>query len=119
VDRQLTDFDKRLDTALLEYGSGLTDIGRVGVILASGVLAQSRSIVACASAAHYTSYAGAAPVEIANSDHTCHRLSRSGEPPVQLRDPLHRITASRPQPRRRRHLLPTEARSLGQPSWVV
>jgi hypothetical protein len=76
----------------------------------------SGSIVACASAAHYTSYAGAAPVEIANSDHTRHRLSRSGQPPVQLRDPLHRITASPPQPGRR-HLLPTEARPVNQAGW--
>jgi len=89
LDRQLADLDKRLDAALLEHGTTLTDLGGVGVVLAARVLAHSGPITRFASPAHYASYAGVAPVEVASGERTRHRLSRAGN--RQLNCAIHLI----------------------------
>jgi transposase len=89
LDRQLADLGKRLDTALLEHGTSLTDMGGVGTVLAARVLAQTRSVTRFGSEAHFASYAGVAPIEIASGQHTRHRLSRSGN--RQLNCAIHLI----------------------------
>ena len=89
LDRQLADLDKRLDAALLEHGTTLTDIGGVGTILAARVLAHSGPITRFASPAHYASYAGVAPVEVASGERSRHRLSRAGN--RQLNCAIHQI----------------------------
>ena len=78
LDRKLTDIDRRLDLALLEHGSTLTDIGGVGTILAARVLAHTGRIDRFPNEDHFASYAGAAPVEVASGEHSRHRLSRAG-----------------------------------------
>jgi transposase len=89
LDRHLVNLDKRLETALLEHGTSLTDMGGVGTILAARILAQTGPITRFASEAHYASYAGVAPIEIASGEHTRHRLSRSGN--RQLNCAIHLI----------------------------
>jgi transposase len=89
LDRQLGDLDKRLHTAPLEHGTSLTDIGGVGTILAARVLAQTGSITRFDTAAHFASYAGVAPIELASGEHTRHRLSRAGN--RQLNCAIHLI----------------------------
>lgn len=89
LDRQLAGLDKRLDAALLEHGTTLTEIGGVGTILAARVLAHSGSINRFASPAHYASYAGVAPVEVASGERSRHRLSRAGN--RQLNCAIHLI----------------------------
>jgi transposase len=89
LDRQLSNLDKRLHTALLEHGTSLTELGGVGTILAGRVLAQTGSIHRFANAAHYASYAGVAPIEVASGEHSRHRLSRSGN--RQLNCAIHLI----------------------------
>lgn len=88
-DRQLTDLDKRLDLALLEHGTTLTELDGVGVILAARVLAHTGPISRFASPAHYASYAGVAPVEVASGQTSRHRLSRAGN--RQLNCAIHLI----------------------------
>jgi transposase len=89
LDRQLGDLDKRLDTALLEHGTSLTDIGGIGPILAARVVAQTGPISRFETAGHFASYAGVAPIEIASGEHSRHRLSRSGN--RQLNCAIHLI----------------------------
>lgn len=89
LDRQLADLNKRLDTALLEHGTSLTDMGGVGTILAARVLAQTGTVTRFSNEARYASYAGVAPIEISSGEHTRHRLSRSGN--RQLNCAIHLI----------------------------
>lgn len=89
LDRRLGDLDKRLDDALLEHGSTLTEMGGVGPILAARVLAHTGTIRRFQTAGHFASYAGVAPIEIASGEHTRHRLSRSGN--RQLNCAIHLI----------------------------
>lgn len=74
----MADVEHRLDLALLEHGSTLTDIGGVGTILAARVLAHAGRIDRFPTEGHFASYAGVAPVEIASGDNGRHRLSRAG-----------------------------------------
>jgi transposase len=78
LDRQLSDIDKRLDTSLLAHGTTLTEIGGIGTLLAARVIAHTGSIDRFATEAHYASYAGVAPIEVASGEHSRHRLSRAG-----------------------------------------
>lgn len=78
LDRKLADLERRLEMALLEYGSTLTDIGGVGTVLAARVLAHAGRIDRFPTEGHFASYAGVAPVEVASGDNSRHRLSRAG-----------------------------------------
>lgn len=78
IDRQLADIDNRLDIALLEHGTTLTEIGGVGTILAARIIAHTGSIDRFSTQDHYASYAGVAPIEVASGERSRHRLSRSG-----------------------------------------
>ena len=89
LDRQLADLERRLDDVLLEHGTTLTELGGVGDVLAARVLAHTGSVDRFPTEAHYASYAGVAPVEIASGEHTRHRLSRAGN--RQLNCALHLI----------------------------
>jgi transposase len=99
LDRKLAGLDRRLDTALAEHGTTLTDIGGVGPVLAARVLAHTGAIDRFPSEAHYASYAGVAPVEIASGEHTRPRLSRAGN--RQLNCAVHLIALQ--QIRHNRH----------------
>lgn len=89
LDRQLIDIDNRLDTALLEHGTTLTEIGGLGTILAARVIAHRGAIDRFATEDHYASYAGVAPIEVASGERSRHRLSRSGN--RQLNCAIHLI----------------------------
>jgi transposase len=89
LDRRLTELDKRLDTALLDHGTRLTNMGGIGTVLAARVLAQTGQISRFGGESHYASYAGVAPIEIASGEHSRHRLSRSGN--RQLNCAIHLI----------------------------
>jgi transposase len=89
LDRKLADLDQRLESALAEHGTTLTDLGGVGTVLAARVLAHTGPVDRFPTEAHYASYAGVAPVEIASGERTRHRLSRAGN--RQLNCALHLI----------------------------
>jgi transposase len=89
LDRKLADLDRRLDTALLENGTTLTELGGIGTVLAARVLAHTGSVDRFPSEGHYASYAGVAPIEVASGERSRHRLSRAGN--RQLNCALHLI----------------------------
>jgi transposase len=89
LDRKLSDVERRLDNALVEHGTTLTEVGGVGTVLAARVLAHTGSMDRFAAEAHYASYAGVAPIEIASGENSRHRLSRAGN--RQLNCALHLI----------------------------
>jgi transposase len=78
LDRKLADIERRLDRALIEHGSTLSDIGGIGAILAARVLAHTGRIDRFPNEDHFASYAGVAPIEVASGEHSRHRLSRAG-----------------------------------------
>jgi transposase len=78
LDRQLKDVDQRLEAAVVEHGTTLTQVGGVGPILAGRLLAHAGPIGRFASEAHFASYAGVAPIEASSGEHVRHRLSRAG-----------------------------------------
>jgi transposase len=89
LDRKVADLDRRLDTAVFEHGTTLTELGGIGTLLAARVLAHTGSVDRFPSEGHYASYAGVAPIEVASGEHSRHRLSRAGN--RQLNCALHLI----------------------------
>ena len=69
---------KRLRTAVAASGTTLTDIRGVGVVVAAMIIGHVGNIERFASAAHFASYNGTAPIEASSGEHRRHRLSKRG-----------------------------------------
>jgi transposase len=78
IDRALTDNRRRCADAVAVSGSTLTDIFGISEVLAAKILGHTGDITRFASAAHFASYAGTAPIEVSSGDQRRHRLSRAG-----------------------------------------
>jgi transposase len=79
VDHQLKTLDKQLRTALAASRTGLADLYGIGPILAAKILGRVGDVARFASAAHFASYCGVAPVEVSSGETVRHRLSRAGD----------------------------------------
>ena len=78
VDRALLENRRRCQQAVASSGSTLTDIFGISDVLAAKILGHTGDITRFASADHYASYTGTAPVEASSGEQTRHRLSRAG-----------------------------------------
>jgi transposase len=130
--RQLIADVRRIDGALLENrrrcaqavaasGSSLTEIFGISEVLAAKIIGHTGDITRFATADHYASYTGTAPIEVSSGEQTRHRLSRAGN--RSLNHALHlaaRVQTMHPGPgqayyqrKQAQHKTPAEAlRSL-------
>ena len=121
IDRALAENRRRCAQAVAASGSTLTDIFGISDVLAAKILGHTGDITRFASADHYASYTGTAPVEVSSGEQSRHRLSRAGN--RSLNHALHmaaRVQTMHPGPGRNHyqrkqaeHKTPAEAlRSL-------
>lgn len=89
LDAQLRDLDRRIGELVTLHGSSLPNLPGIGPILAARIIAHTGDVTRFPSAAHFASYAGTAPVEVASGDYSRHRLSRAGD--RQLNCALHLV----------------------------
>lgn len=78
IDRALLENRRRCEQAITASGSTLTEIFGISDVLAAKILGHTGDITRFASADHYASYTGTAPVEASSGEQTRHRLSRAG-----------------------------------------
>lgn len=78
IDRALLENRRRCQQAVAASGSSLTEILGISDVLAAKILGHTGDITRFASADHYASYTGTAPVEASSGERTRHRLSRAG-----------------------------------------
>jgi transposase len=89
LDRRLAVIGKRLQEAVTALGSRLPQTVGVGPVIAGRLLGRTGRASRFPTAAHFASYTGAAPLEVASGEHARHRLSRAGD--RQLNHALHLI----------------------------
>ena len=89
VDRRLAVIGKRLQDTVAALGSRLPQTVGVGPVIAGRLLGRTGRASRFPTAAHFASYTGAAPVEVASGERARHRLSRAGD--RQLNHALHLI----------------------------
>ncbi|MEV6964444.1 IS110 family transposase [Hamadaea sp. NPDC051192] len=89
LDRRIEAVTEELGTAVEASGSTLTNVYRVGPVVAAKLLARAGSMSRFRSADAFASYAGVAPIEVSPGDVVRHRLSRAGD--RQLNYALHLI----------------------------
>ena len=107
IDRALIDNRHRCAQAVAASATTLTDVFGISDVLAAKILGHTGDIARFASADHYASYTGTAPIEVSSGEQTRHRLSRAGN--RSLNHALH--IAARVQtmhPRTRPHPLPAQ-----------
>ena len=78
IDRELKANKKRIGTAVAASGTTVTEIYGVGPIVAAFLVGYSGDITRFASAGHYASYNGTAPIEMSSAGSRKHRLSLRG-----------------------------------------
>ena len=81
--------NKRLHDTVTALGSRLPETVGVGSVIAGRLLGRTGRASRFPTAAHFASYTGAAPLEVASGNHARHRLSRAGD--RQLNHALHLI----------------------------
>jgi transposase len=89
LDDRLKDNKQRMQEAVTESGSTLTDIVGVGPVVAARLLGRTGHASRFPTSAAFAVYCGVAPIEIASADKTRHRLSRHGD--RKLNNALHTI----------------------------
>ena len=89
LDRRLAMIGKRLQDTVAALGSRLPETVGVGPVIAGRLLGRTGRASRFPTAAHFASYTGAAPVEVASGERVRHRLSRAGD--RQLTHALHSI----------------------------
>jgi transposase len=78
---------QRIQDSVTALGSRLTETVGVGPVIAGRLLGRTGRASRFPTAAHFASYTGAAPVEVASGERARHRLSRAGD--RQLHHALH------------------------------
>jgi transposase len=86
LDRRITTSATEI-TAAVQASGTLTQLHRIGNLLAGKILARVGDIDRFRSAAAFASYTGTAPIEVSSGDVVRHRLSRAGD--RQLNSCLH------------------------------
>jgi len=89
LDRRMAMIGKRIQDTVAALGSRLPETVGVGPVIAGRLLGRTGRASRFPTAAHFASYTGAAPVEVASGEHARHRLSRAGD--RQLNHALHII----------------------------
>jgi transposase len=89
LDRRLAMIGNRIQDTVAALGSRLPETVGVGPVIAGRLLGRTGRASRFPTAAHFASYTGAAPVEVASGEHARHRLSRAGD--RQLNHALHII----------------------------
>ncbi|GAB3390440.1 MULTISPECIES: IS110 family RNA-guided transposase [Amycolatopsis] len=89
LDRRLKANKQRMEEAIKDSNSRLTDIAGVGPVVAARLLGRTSLASRFPTAAAFAVYTGVAPIEIASADKARHRLSRQGD--RQLNNALHTI----------------------------
>jgi len=89
LDRRLAMIGKRIQDTVTALGSRLPETVGVGPIIAGRLLGRTGRASRFPTAAHFASYTGAAPIEVASGERARHRLSRAGD--RQLNHALHII----------------------------
>ena len=77
-DQQMKASRKRLRIAVAASGTTLTEIRGVGVVVAAMIIGHVGNIERFASAAHFASYNGTAPIEASSGANKRHRLNKRG-----------------------------------------
>jgi len=101
LDRALVENRRRCATAVAASGTTLTAIFGISDVLAAKILGHVGDVGRFASADHFASYTGTAPIEVSSGEVTRHRLSRSGN--RSLNNALHlagRVQVMHPGPGR-------------------
>jgi transposase len=115
LDRQVKTASQAIRQAVHEHGTTLTEVFRVGPVLAARLLGHTGDITRFPDRDHFASYTGTAPVEASSGDVRRHRLNRGGNRQLntalhliavcQIRDPSQgkpSTSASWPRPRPRK-----------------
>jgi transposase len=89
LDRRLAMIGNRIQDSVAALGSRLPQTVGVGPVIAGRLLGRTGRASRFPTAAHFASYPGAAPVEVASGERARHRLSRAGD--RQLNHALHII----------------------------
>ena len=89
LDRRLAMIGHRIQDTVAALGSRLPETVGVGPVIAGRLLGRTGRASRFPTAAHFASYTGAAPVEVASGERARHRLSRAGD--RQLNHALHII----------------------------
>ncbi len=77
-DRDLVELDQRIRAAVLASGSSITEVHRVGPIMAAYLIGYTGDIGRFPSAGHYARYNGTAPIDASSGTHIRHRLNPDG-----------------------------------------
>ena len=77
-DRKIKAVDQRIVEAVKASRTTLTDIVGVGPVTAAAILGEVGDVARFATADHFASYTGTAPLEVSSGDVVRHRLSRAG-----------------------------------------
>jgi transposase len=91
-DRKITAVDERITAAVAASATTLTDIVGIGPVTAATILGEVGDIARFATADHFASYTGTAPLEASSGEVVRHRLSRAGN--RRLNSALHVIALS-------------------------
>ena len=91
-DRKIKAVDARIEEAVAASGTHLTDIVGVGPVTAATILGEVGDIARFATADHFASYTGTAPLEASSGEVVRHRLSRAGN--RRLNSALHVVALS-------------------------
>lgn len=78
LDRELKTNKQRLRAAVVGSGTTVTDVYGVGPVVAAFLIGYSGDIGRFATAGHYASYNGTAPIEVSSAGKKRHRLSLRG-----------------------------------------
>jgi transposase len=92
ADISLADIEKRMTVALDENGTQLREIDGIGAVTAVRLIGRTGLASRFASEHAFATYAGVAPIEIASSEHSRHRLSRAGD--RRLNSAIHLIAVT-------------------------
>ena len=91
-DRKIKAVDERVTEAVKASGTTLTDIFGVGPVSAATILGEVGDVARFATADHFASYTGTAPLEVSSGEVQRHRLSRAGN--RRLNSALHVVALS-------------------------
>lgn len=91
-DRKIKAVDERIVEAVAASGTHLTDIVGVGPVTAATILGEVGDVARFATADHFASYTGTAPLEASSGEVKRHRLSRAGN--RRLNSALHVVALS-------------------------
>jgi transposase len=78
LDRKIKAIEARIAEAVAATGTHLTDIVGVAAVTAATILGEVGDVARFATADHFASYTGTAPIEASSGDIVRHRLSKAG-----------------------------------------